>query len=1080
MGIVGIVQGGALRLGGGDAAPAFEAPPLSPEHIEEAVRPQDAGLVLATWSQRDGLPAGPDYLVSTRNGMLLFAGQDRIHRFDGNRFSPLVGDDGKPFLLDAIMGAGRGQGDEVWYRTRKGEVARIGARGVQRFGPDSGLPAKTDITRVLATDAGTFAATCTGVFRLGQGRWTALALPGIAGRSVFSMESDGRRAWAIVDSQLRVVAGDFSDSALVRNLDDDQNSGLVGDAQSGVWYWQSSGERNLCRLDAGNACYRIDGMDWPSVAADGTVYWVDGTRVLRFDPRAGAVADGGRPRGRVSVVETGLPLDEVLAAPGGVLWLIAGGRLARLAPTPVERVPVPEGAIVPASGHDVWVGAFGVGMLRVGTPPPGARLFVNEAGHVRVGPWPAQPGRSSRALTAKEAAAETRPVVLEVYDRMPQTIVRVDALGGGEVMAANLASPTLWIGSEAAGWRPHPSPPLDKASVVRGIARDADGGIILGAMRDPAGLFRFDGSAWTPLPSRGEGLDDVVAMHVDRRGRIWLGSRGTLLVVDGATTTAYGPEQGLAIGAVRAIEEVDGAIWAVGGKGVARFRDNGFDVLHLDERIAISGMTGMAMDDDGTLWLGAAQGIARVSKEAWSAALGQPGARAPVTLLGEMEGVEHPIVSTAPLPTVTRTADGRIWFYTLGAMYRIDPRKVPPPGPAPPMATTAATVAGTRQAAGTAMKLPAGARRLVFGFHALAPVVPERTAFRSRAPGLDDAWREMDGDRVVLDRLPPGDYTFELQSSTEDGAWSGTTSAQAFSIPPTFWQSIWSKLLLALAIVALTATGFMLRARQLEARRRALVDAKLEEREKIARDMHDTLLQGVTGLLMTMQAAVTRMDDRSAERERLEGSIGIAERILEEGRDRVSALRTTAPGTPGLARALQAHARDLAYGHRILCEVQVLGEPVPLVAAVEDEMVQVGREALANAFVHARASRITLCIDYGASWVRVEVGDDGVGMQAPADGREHWGIQGMQERAAAIAGQLEVHAGSGGGAPRGWPGAGGCGLGGGPRVVLRVPARSAYGRVPAAGDTAWARITARVRGAMARLRGDGRTDPSPP
>jgi signal transduction histidine kinase len=1036
MGILGIIQLGGLLLGGGGPVAAFDAPPRVPARIEEAAQPHDAGMVLTTWSQRDGLPAGPDYLVCTRSGILLFAGQGRIHRFDGSRFSVVEDDDGSPFALDAIMEAGPGAADEVWFGTRNGQAVRIGPRGVQRYGKEEGLTENTDIRRVQVVGDDTVAATSVGLYRLRQDRWEPVPLEGIAGHPVFALEFDGQRFWAIVDSQLVAIARDLGSYEVVKDLSGDAYSGLAGDARRGVWFWQASGERNLCRLDADAACYRIDGVFGPAIGLDGVLHWVDGTRVMRFDAHAR----------RLTAVDTGLHLEEIRDGPGGVLWLVAGGRLARLARTPVEAIPVPGGGVVPAGDGDVWVGSFDEGMLRVGRAPPGAPLYVNNDGHVRVGPWPAGTGRVSRRLSAAAAAAESRPVVLEQHNGMPQSIVQVDALDGERVMAATLESPALWIGDRA-GWHPHPSPPLDKGSVVRGIAHDATGGILVGAMRDHAGLYRFDGAQWHALPARGEGRDDVVAMHLDDRGRLWLGSRGAVVLVAGGRTTVFGREQGLAIGAVRSIRQVAGEIWASGQKGMARFRGDGFDTLSFDARTPVTGITGFAFDDDGTMWLGAAEGIVRVSKAQWSSAVGRPGVQARVTLLGEAWGVAHPIVQTAPLPTVARTSDGRIWFYTLGMMYRIDPRRMPPPRSAPPLAISSVVVDGKRHLPGKAIEFPAGAHRLVFAFHALAPVVPERTAFRYRIVGLDEDWTRIDADEVVLDRLPPGRYTLQLQSSAEDGAWTGTPAVQAFTIPPTFMQSIWSKLLLVVLVVAATAVAFILRARQIESRRRVIVEAKLREREKIARDMHDTLLQGVNGLLLAMQATVTRMDGQPVERSRLEDSIGIAERILEEGRDRVSGLRSNGSPTLGLVKALQVHARDLAHERRVMCEVQVLGEPELLVPAVEDEMVQIGREALTNAFFHACATSITLSIVYGEAGVNVQVCDDGIGLQAPATDREHWGIRGMEERAAAIGGHLAI-------TPR---------AGGGTCVSLEVPAPVARGYGLRRSSGVWKQLVERLR-----------------
>ncbi|HEY0505767.1 MAG TPA: ATP-binding protein [Lysobacter sp.] len=1026
--------------------------------IMAPVAPAEVGRVQTLWSSRDGVPASPDFLMPDSDGILLLASQRRLYRFDGARFSAVEDADGSPVVVDGIVNTFAGENGDVWIGTRMGEILRVGRRSVERFGLAQGLPDNAEVRAVAAQDGKVLAGTARGLYRLQRGRWRKVELPGLAESTVWAVRFDGTQWWGIGGSQLVRIARDLRSMESVSRTADDVNSQLFGDARVGVWYWQPSGDRNLCRLGDAIACYTVRVVGYPQIDRDGVIWWPDRGKLFALDAGAPRGAASATERGLVRVLDIGGEFDEVVPAPDGTLWGVVGGRLMRLARTPVERVPIVPGAVIPAAGGKAWVAAFSSGLHLVGRPEPGAWLFRNDEGDIRAGARTAAAPGSLRKLTPAEAGLESRPVMLAEVDGIPDSIVRLDRGKDGSAFAATLTPPTLWM-YDGRQWRQHSALPVDKGAVVRGIAQDSRGNVYVGATRDRDGLHVFDGTRWSAVPWRADGeTAEIAAVHVDVRDRIWLGHRTSVTVLAQGKARTYRQADGVPGGPIRAIQEVDGDLWVIGMFGVSRFHDGAFQPLRLDSRQTISGITGFAIDDAGAMWLGAAQGIVRISRDQWSAAISRPGMQARVTLLGELQGVAHPAVDTAPLPTVTRLEDDSLWFNTLGAVYRIDPRRAGAPQPAPPLAITAVVADGVRLTDGRIVEVPAGTHRLAFPFRALAPVVPERTALRYRVSGLDEGWTPATGGEVVLDRLPPGDFALELQASAEDGAWSGTPSRLAFSMPPTFWQSIWSRLLLAALLCVATALAILWRARLVDARRRAIAEAEHREREKIARDIHDTLLQGVNGLLMTMQATVGRLDCGTPVRERLEGSMDMAERILVEGRDRVSALRSFDCGTLDLARELQIHARDLAQERRIMCEVRLQGEPRPLLAAAQDEMIQIGREALTNAFHHSFAGEIVLAVDYSADGVRIEVVDNGVGLQPVDEARSgHWGIQGMRERAAAIGGTLDVCVRTEGGT----------------RVSLAVPAAAAYPRATdGRAAFAWKKI-ASVFGLSLRARSMG-------
>jgi signal transduction histidine kinase len=209
------------------------------------------------------------------------------------------------------------------------------------------------------------------------------------------------------------------------------------------------------------------------------------------------------------------------------------------------------------------------------------------------------------------------------------------------------------------------------------------------------------------------------------------------------------------------------------------------------------------------------------------------------------------------------------------------------------------------------------------------------------------------------------------------------------------------------------------------------VDARIEERLRIARSLHDTLLQGVQGLLMSFDAHVHRVPQGSQERLRLERIMALARRLLVEGRDQIMDLRAAA-SPEEMRLALQSFGQELAAYNGNRFEIRILGRPRPLIPQVSDEVYAIGREALFNASRYADARDVLLELDYGADDFVLRIRDDGRGLdQAVAEaGRRpgHWGLPGMRERAQSIGATFAIESRDGQGT----------------QIVLTLPCGLAY------------------------------------
>jgi len=240
-------------------------------------------------------------------------------------------------------------------------------------------------------------------------------------------------------------------------------------------------------------------------------------------------------------------------------------------------------------------------------------------------------------------------------------------------------------------------------------------------------------------------------------------------------------------------------------------------------------------------------------------------------------------------------------------------------------------------------------------------------------------------------------------------------------------------LLCIAAALLLLWFAYALRVRRLTASLRNRLEERIAERERIARELHDTLLQGVQGLILKFQSATEEIPPDTPARQMMEDALNRADDVLIEGRDRVKDLRISPDAGPDLSAAIGAMGAELAKEQSNRFNLSIEGNPRPLDPIVREELLRIAHEALTNAFRHARATKIETEIIYHRAELRLRFRDDGCGIDNSIlkEGRpDHWGLRGMRERAKKIRASFEVWSRHGAGT----------------EIELRVPARLAYRR----------------------------------
>jgi signal transduction histidine kinase len=310
------------------------------------------------------------------------------------------------------------------------------------------------------------------------------------------------------------------------------------------------------------------------------------------------------------------------------------------------------------------------------------------------------------------------------------------------------------------------------------------------------------------------------------------------------------------------------------------------------------------------------------------------------------------------------------------------------------------------------LTLSHGSNSLSVGFAAINFAHSTEIRYRYKLAGLDESWHVVDDSRNVASytALPPSKYTFVVQESVRGHPWSEPGTALQINILPAWWNTWWFRTVYATVIVVLMSIAYRFRLNQIAAQLQVRMDERLRERNRIARELHDTLLQGFQGLVLRFQAVVKTLPTGSAGHRMMEEALDRADNVLLEGRRRVQDLRDEGSTGTDLADALAQYGKELAEGSGVGFSVSIIGQPHPLDPIIRDEVYCIEREAMANAFRHSRAAKIEVEITY-TDVIRLTVRDDGVGIdQKILDGGRagHWGLSGMRERAQSIGADLNL------------------------------------------------------------------------
>ncbi|MGP8174679.1 MAG: two-component regulator propeller domain-containing protein [Terracidiphilus sp.] len=551
---------------------------------------------------------------------------------------------------------------------------------------------------------------------------------------------------------------------------------------------------------------------------------------------------------------------------------------------------------------------------------------------------------------------------------------------------------------------------------IRSLLADADGSLWIGTRR---GLTHWTGGVpgermETYTQASGLGSDLVGAMARDASGDLWVATLNGLSRLNGGKIVNYTTANGLSSNVVTALlARSDGTLligtqdhgWNLwNGRSFTAAMGNRLEQTSIHAILDEEGPGG-----GGHLWFATGNGIARCDCNGMSAT-SQTADCSHWMEFGAADGLRSRETATNSHPSAWRSHDGHLWFATPKGLVEVDPAHFPVNAIPPPVALERFAVDDVPlRGAATWTRVEAGHVHFEFDYAGLSFVAPQKVRYRFMLEGFDRDWTEAGARRsAYYTNIPPGRYTFRVQAANNDGLWNTAGAALTFELRPHFYQTAWFYALLLAALAGMVLLLLRLRLRRAESEFHAV----LGERNRIAREIHDTLAQGYVGISVQLEvlAELLRMKKTKAAAKHLDLTRQQVRDGLAEARQSIWALRPQDSGETTLPVRLRQMVESEG-GHGLEARFSIFGAYRALPAKTEREILRVAQEAIHNVKKHAGAKNLFVQLEYGPDEIAVEVRDDGRGFasgEEPESPLGHFGLTGMRERAAAIGGVLEV------------------------------------------------------------------------
>lgn len=956
--------------------------------------------VHTSWTQREGAPADIRALAQTPDGWYWLGTSTGLYRFDGVTFEkwPLFpSQSDKSQSVASLMVTSHG---DVWVTLAYGGALELTGEDHSHAVTPPGLPTGAS-TDALSEDADHhFWALVAGqLYYLDEKSWhlinkSSVGLPDV---SIDDLMLDAAgTVWVFTDAdvfRLRRGQGRFEKSMAAFPKGPQRPMWQANDGS--IWLHDSEGQRQLNLPDgpdpgtAAGVSFQFNSS--PRVIdRDGTMWFIDcSVGVLCRYPHAkgaqGLIAQKAYYADKLTLddhIMSGLSMTAMVDR-NGDLWVGTKAGLDRFRKPLVTVVHFPEPliyfSVVPNPDDSVWVGTASLGFT-----DRWWRVNGYEAPHA----W---------SDFIADTTASFRDTDGSILLGGASGLRRFD----GKVMKS-IAVPDEMKGRK-----------------IQSILRDGEGRLWIAFRNAP--VDQLDGNTWISKGNISAFPDwHPIAMVAGKDGSAWFGyDDSKVFVLRGNALIRYTRQDGLQTGSVTAIWPEEPTL--VGGElGLAVREGDRFQMLQTNVPGTLTGITGIVRADDDCYWLNTQAGAVRIRAADLRHAMQDASFKMPFQLVDTLSGMPGSAQRIRPLPSLTQGSDGRLWFAEMSGLAWTDPRQVPMFH-----APLHAVILNLVSNAGTfpfdeQVDLPVGTQSFRIGYTALGAYLPERVTFRYRLVGGGSDWQFAGTNRVAnFAGLRPGHYRFELEASEDGASWTDPSSLP-ITIAPAFYQTFWFGIVCAL--VLLIAIVLITRRHMHRSNRRLLARMRIRhaERERIARDLHDTLLQGVHGLILRVHAAASQLPPGHPVYASIEQALERGEEALVEGRNRLHDLRLGMSGLNELVTRITEFAEQFAADYPAKFNITANDSDQPIDPVVGEEAFLIAREALLNAFKHAHASDVSVKVDHGRKGLSLVIRDNGRGfnvdVKSSPQPSNRWGLVGMRERASSIGAELMIKSTEGKGA----------------------------------------------------------------
>lgn len=943
-----------------------------------AVEPNQpvTSYIRTTYTVEDGLSSNVvNAILQTRDGFLWIGTDAGLDRFNGRHFTPIYFRGPRSTPQGIVRAIAEGPDGDLWIGTSAG-LARIAGAALGHFDRSQSVfyhpgPGNSDeiSTLVFGCDGTLWVGTSGGLYRFRDNRLETV-LPRV---SISRMEQG-------TDCHLLVATSEgFVELAGTRVVEHPGLADQLGvrpdklyhvfqDRQGAVWFSTSAG---LARR-ANGSMERIQ------------PYGATGTHGV-----LGTYQD-----------------------PQGTVWVWSGTGVFRASATRLEPFApnIQLRSIYGDRENNLWVGTNGEGLTRFKDRP--IRMFTRADGLPNNIPMTALSRRDGSLWVGNNCGG------LSVFDgKRFKTYNEKDGLSNSCVWSlAEGASGELWVGTWGGGlfrfaddrFVQFAKPQGLAGEVVRAIAVSRDGSLWVAT---EGGLSHMRNGHFRNYSTiDGLSSDRVVNVYEDRHGGIWAGtSRGIDHMIGDRFVPVSSARQIFDPRYISLREDSFGNLYALSApRGIDRIQEN--QLVDVNHDLDLLSMAPFQRD----VWFSGGNGVFRIPAAVLKQTERAGETPLDYTSFGRADGMISTQCSIGT-PNMAVTADGKLWVSTVQGLAMFDLRHSSSDPAKPPIYVEAVTLGRTTQPAGRELVLLPGTHHVELHFDAISLAWPEKIRFQYRMDGVDPDWLDADNLRTaVYTNIPVGKHTFLLRACNSSGVWDLAGITFAVIQKPYFYETNWFRLAVATALVLILAGGYRVRLWQISAQMQARLDERVLERTRVARELHDTLLQTIQASKLMAACALEDPSDAA----KMHGSLGKLslwlEQAMEEAREALSSLRTSITERNDLAEALQ-HTSD-EYGRRSAMSfvLTVQGGAREVHPIIRDEVYQIGCEAIRNAARHSGGSRLDVELSYVRDLV-LRVRDNGQGidpivLDKGKDG--HFGIKGIRERAQRVGARLSFRSSS--------------------------------------------------------------------